>query len=63
MVHPAATVKMHHATVHHSDDLVDLVECGVRAADGVPSSPFAAADAVIIQREMFRPTRKAGPRV
>jgi hypothetical protein len=28
MAHPSATIKMHHATIHHEDDLVDLVEVG-----------------------------------
>jgi hypothetical protein len=38
---------------------VDLVECGLRAADGVPSSPFIRADAIVVQREIFRPSRRA----
>ena len=59
MIQPTATIKLHYATIHHADDVVDLVECGIKAADGVPSSPFLHADAIVIQRELFRPSRRA----
>lgn len=59
MIHPSATIKTHRATLHHAADLADLAECGVRAADGVPASPFLHADVVIVQRELFRPSGRA----